>query len=340
MYTLRRRKKMKDLPVEKVYLANLPTKIQKLINTSLKCGTDIFIKRDDQTGTELSGNKIRKLEYAIAEAKKNNCTTLITCGGIQSNHCRATAAAAVKQGMDCILVLAADEKVPPNGNLLMDYLFGADVRFVSSEEYANRDAIMQNICEELSAQRKKGYIIPMGASNGIGTFGYYNAMNEIIEQEKQLGISFDSIVCTVGSGGTYAGLCLSNKENGYGKKIIGISISESADFFVNQVIEISKEFYCYFGRNDALTADDICIIEGYAGKGYALSSPHELEFIKNFARQEAIILDPVYTGKAMYGLSREIAKGTHFNEEENILFIHTGGLFGLFPKSGEFAQIL
>lgn len=331
---------MNILPVGKITLANLPTKIEKLAKTSKKYGKNVFIKRDDQTGTEFSGNKIRKLEYAIAEAKRQGCTTLVTCGGIQSNHCRATAAAAITQGMDCVLVLAADEKTPADGNLLLDYLFGADVRFVSSKQYAERDTIMHTICDELAAAGKKGYIIPMGASNGIGTFGYYEALHEITAQEQELGIIFDTIVCTVGSGGTYAGLCLSNKENGCGKTIAGITISESADFFVNEITAISKEFYAYWGKTASLLPSDIYIIDGYAGKGYAVSSGYELEFIRSFAAEEAVVLDPVYTGKAMYGLCRELEKGSRFAQAQNILFIHTGGLFGLFPKSGEFTGIL
>lgn len=328
--------------IEKITLANVPTPIEKLEKISMRYGKNIFIKRDDQTGTELSGNKIRKLEYAIAEAISQGCDTLITCGGIQSNHCRATAAAAIKQGLHCIVLLASDTESPElDGNLLLDHLFGAKVRFIAPERYGTeRNTVMQNIVEELAGQGRKGYIIPMGASNGIGTFGYFAALNEIILQETALQTIFDTVVCTVGSGGTYAGLCTGNKVNKYGKKIIGFNISETADYFVNEVIAISKEFYRYRDEDTALTQEDICIIDGYAGRGYALNTPEELAFIRRIACDEAVVFDPVYTGKAFYGLCTELEKKSpHFADSHNILFIHTGGLFGLFPKRSEFMDI-
>lgn len=328
--------------IKKIELANLPTKIEKLTKISEQYGKNIFIKRDDQTGSELSGNKIRKLEYAIAEAKSTNCDTLITCGGLQSNHCRATAAAAVKLGMHCIILLASDTDEPPfDGNLLLDRLLGAEIRFISPEGYAaKRRIVMENILKELADKGRKGYIIPMGASNGIGSFGYFDALNEIIVQEKAMNINFDTVVCTVGSGGTYAGLCLSNKINKYGKKIIGFTISETAQYFVEEIIAISKEFYLYLNEENALTPQDICIIDGYAGRGYALNKPDELAFIRRIAATEGVVFDPVYTGKAFYGLCSELEKKSpQFTCSQNILFIHTGGLLGLFPKREEFADL-
>ena len=329
--------------IKKIELANLPTKIEKLCGTSARYGKNVFIKRDDQSGSEFSGNKIRKLEYAVAEAKETGCDTLITCGGIQSNHCRATAAAAVNLGLRCIVLLASETDNPtPDGNLLLDRLLGAEIRFISPDEYAaNRDTVMESMVKELAAKGQKGYIIPMGASNGIGPFGYFDALDEIVAQERVMNVRFDTIVCTVGSGGTYAGLCLSNKINRYGKKIIGFTISDSSDYFVNEVISISKEFYAYRQETNALDPEDICIIDGYAGRGYALNKPDELAFIRHIAATEGVILDPVYTGKAFYGLCSELAKHSpQFAHSKNILFIHTGGLFGLFPKRDEFAAVM
>ena len=331
-------------PVKKISLANIPTKIERLAKTSAKYHKNIFIKRDDQTGTELSGNKVRKLEYAIAEAVAQGCVTIVTCGGLQSNHCRATAAAAAMQGMQCILLLAAE--TPPaiaDGNLLLDHLFGAQVRFIAPTAFeTERQAAMDDIMQELAQKGHKGYSIPLGASNGIGTFGYFEAMNEITTQEKNMNTIFDTIICTVGSGGTYAGLCLSNKINHYGKRIIGISISQPAEVFKKDIIAISKEFYTYRREHNALDPQDIHIIDGYAGRGYALNTETELAFIRQFACDEAIVLDPVYTGKALYGLCTELLQGTNplLTASNNILFIHTGGLFGLFPKCKEFQAVL
>ena len=176
---------------EKIHLANLPTRIEKLDKlTRVLEGPEIFIKRDDHTGTELSGNKVRKLEYSVKEALDRGCDYLITCGGVQSNHCRATAAAAVKLGMKCCLVLRGEAESEAEGNLLMDRLLGAEIRFITAEEYSEqRSEIMEGIKQEMGIKGFKPYIIPEGASNGIGSFGYYTAMEEIIEQEKELGIS-------------------------------------------------------------------------------------------------------------------------------------------------------
>ncbi|WP_300393235.1 D-cysteine desulfhydrase family protein [Fusobacterium sp.] len=322
---------------KKLKLGNFPTKIERLEKLSTMLKEHIFIKRDDQTGTEISGNKIRKLEYSINEAINNDCDTLITCGGIQSNHARATAAAGIKLGLKSILVLKSDDKPEVEGNYLLDRIMGADVRIISSEDYKNkRQEIMEEIVEELKEKGRKGYIIPEGASNGIGTFGYVNCFNEILEQEKELGITFDTIVATVGSGGTFAGLYLGNKITGSNKKIVGINITDTAEIFKDRVCSILEEAKTYIPHKDfEITKEDMCIIDGYVGDGYAISRAEELEFICDFAEAEGIILDPVYTGKAMRGLYSELKKGT-FSDSNNILFIHTGGLFGLFSKKGQF----
>ena len=322
---------------ERIQLANLPTKIEKLQRLSQQLGgPEIYIKRDDQTGTELSGNKVRKLEYSVKEALESSCDCLITCGGIQSNHCRATAAAAVKLGMKCFLVLRGSMDTQPEGNLLIDRLLGADIRFITAEEYSDqREYIMEDIKDELEQKGFKPYIIPEGASNGIGSFGYYTAMEEIISQEKEYGIDLDCIVLATGSGGTYAGLWLANKLLNHSSDIYGINVGGDAMYFKTRIQEILYESMKYLDVNVTVSKDEITIIDGYVGRGYALSRPEELEFIHELAKLEGVILDPVYTGKAMYGLTEEIKKGT-FKDYKNILFIHTGGLFGLFPQGNLF----
>lgn len=322
---------------KKLNLANFPTKIEKLEKISKESGVNIYIKRDDQTGSEISGNKIRKLEYSIYEAIENGCDTLITCGGIQSNHARATAAAGIKLGMRAILVLRSDETPELEGNYFLDKVIGADVRIISSEDYRERRAeIMQKIKTESDAEGHKAYIIPEGASNGIGSLGYYSAMKEIKKQEEELGIKFDRIVAAVGSGGTFAGLCMGNSEffNGE-KKITGFNVCDDAEFFKKRSEEIVEEAQKYLDKSIIIKAEDMDIIDGYVGIGYAQSRPEELEFIQNTAKKEGVIFDPVYTGKAMYGMMNEIEKGT-FKKRENVLFIHTGGLFGIFSKRNQF----
>lgn len=318
---------------ERVRLANLPTRIEKLEKLSKSLGgPEIYIKRDDQTGTELSGNKVRKLEYSVKEALDTGCDYLITCGGIQSNHCRATAAAAVKMGMKSCLVLRGTQDAAPEGNLLIDRLLGAEIRFITPDQYSNHRAeIMEDIKSEMEQKGYKPYIIPEGASNGIGGFGYYTAMEEILAQEKELGICFDCIVLATGSGGTYSGLWLANKLHNHPADVIGISVGGDSDYFLARIDEILHESMKYMDVNVPVSKDEIHILDGYVGRGYALSLPEELEFIRDLARLEGVILDPVYTGKAMFGLCNEIRKGS-FNNYKNILFVHTGGLFGLFPS--------
>ena len=187
--------------VKRIRIANLPTKIEKLNRLSDKLGKNIFIKRDDQTGTEVSGNKIRKLEFSVGEALEKNCDYLITCGGIQSNHARATAAVAAKLGLGAYLVLRGNEEEETEGNLFLDKMLGANIKFITADEYKNHRAkIMVDIREQLENKGHKAYVIPEGASNGIGSLGYVNTMDEILKQEKELGIKFDAIVVTVGSG--------------------------------------------------------------------------------------------------------------------------------------------
>lgn len=322
---------------KKISLANLPTKIEKLEKLSSTLGgPEIYIKRDDQTGTEISGNKIRKLEFAVKEAIDKGCDMLITCGGVQSNHARATAAVAAKLGMSSYLILKGSDKESLEGNYFLDRVLGAKIRFISSEEYSNNlMQIMEEVKEELIKEGYKPYIMPTGASNGIGTFGYYAAMDEIVKQEKEMRITFDAVVTAVGSGGTYAGLFLRNKMLKSNTKIYGINICDDAEHFKNEINDILYESFEYLEDNIDFSKEEINIIDGYVGKGYALSRSEELEFISELAKLEGVILDPVYTGKAMYGLVDQIKKGA-FKDFKNILFIHTGGLFGLFPKRNEF----
>ncbi|WZL74466.1 D-cysteine desulfhydrase family protein [Clostridiaceae bacterium 35-E11] len=328
---------MINLP-EKISLASLPTKIERLERFSKKLGgPQIYIKRDDQTGTEISGNKIRKLEFAVQEALDQGCNLLITCGGIQSNHARATAAVAAKMGIASCLVLRTNKEEPVEGNYFLGKVLGAQIRFITSEEYSNRRIeIMEEIGEQMKKEGYKPYIIPEGASNGIGTFGYYEAMKEIMMQEKEMGIKFDAIVMAVGSGGTYAGLLLANKAVNHHAQIYGVNVCDDENYFKDRIHEILHESFQYTNLEVAFSKDEIHILDGYVGKGYAQSRPEELDFIYQLAKEEGVILDPVYTGKAMYGLAQEIKKGT-FKHCENILFIHTGGLFGLFPKRDMFS---
>ena len=296
--------------MKRLNIANLPTKITKLERLSKELNANIYIKRDDQTGSEFSGNKVRKLEYVVADALSKGANLLITCGGIQSNHCRATVSVATAYGLKSAVLLRISETPPVTGNYFLDKLMGADVRFCTREEYSKkRGEIMEEMAENYRKEGYTPYIIPEGASDSIGTLGYYNCLNEVAQQEKEMNVKFDAVVVATGSGGTYAGLFLANEVHKYGKRNL-----KKLDF---SHLEFTAK---------------------YVGIGYALSRPEELEFIKKIARLEGLVLDPVYTGKAMYGLYNELQEGgmlrnKNSRRKPNILFIHTGGLYGLFPVS-------
>lgn len=216
--------------------------------------------------------------------------------------------------------------------IFLDLLMGAEIRFISEKDFErNLPKILEDIKKECDKKGKDGYILPVGASNGIGAFGYIKAMEEIRKQEKEMGIEFDTIVCTVGSAGTYAGLLIANELLGLKKKIVGFSVSASAEVFAQRTREIFSEVGEYLGQEIEVYDKDIIIYDDYVGRGYALSRDEEIDFIKDFAKAEGIILDPVYTGKCMYGFTKELKKGS-FTDSKNILFIHTGGIFGLFPS--------
>ena len=328
---------MRPLP-NRLKLAELPTRIEKLSRFSQKTNVNVYIKRDDLTGTEWSGNKIRKLEFSVQEALDQGADTLITCGGLQSNHCRATAAVAARLGLKSCLLLRTEAPDPlTDGNYLIDRLLGAEIHFISPEDYrTQRSEVMQELAKGFEEMGRHGYIIPEGASNGIGTFGYLTCMQEILQQEKELGVEFDTIVDAVGSGGTLSGLMLANKLYGLNKRIVGINVCDDVEFFQNRVSQIVSEAAAYLDVPVEIRPDEVEIWGGYVGLGYAISQQKELDFIRDFSRLEGIVLDPVYTGKCMYGFFNEVNNG-RFDTSKNVLFLHTGGLFGVFPIRNQFA---
>lgn len=314
-------------------LANIPTRIEKLERLSLETGSvNIYIKRDDETGLEWSGNKVRKLEYAVKEALNHGCDFLITCGGNQSNHCRATAAVAARLGIKSCLVLRGSESSPVEGNLFIDKFLGAEIRFITPEDYSmRRSEIMKEIAALKELEGYKPYLIPEGASNGIGSFGYYDAMLEIMEQEKAMNLKFDAIAVAVGSGGTYSGLLLGKILAGSKVNLQGYLVGGSISYFEEAIYKIFEEFSEYLNHKVIPEREDILLTDHYIGPGYGLNTPAEIDFIKHLARLEGVIFDNVYTGKALYGLVSDIKKGKYSNCN-NILFIHTGGMFELFSQ--------
>ena len=323
---------------KRIQLSRLPTPIEKLDRLSpLFNGVEIYIKRDDLTGIILSGNKIRKLEFIAAQALQQGIDTLITAGGQQSNHARATAAVAARLGLKAHLVLGGDGKGNLNGNLLLDYLLGAEVTLVPTEDLDALTTVMQELASEY---RKKGHqpeILPMGASNATGALGYAHAVAEMLPQFKDLGFIPDYIVAAAGSGGTHAGLMIGKELFNLPSEIISVNVRMDAPYFVREISRVLDEFRNLYLSDLRAHAQDIHIVDGYVGGGYAQSTLDELRFIHNVARTTGVILDPVYTGKAFYALWRETQNG-RFQKNSRILFIHTGGIYGLFPFGDQYAR--
>ncbi len=318
-------------------LAQTPTPIHKLQRLSeLLGGPEIWIKRDDLTGSALSGNKVRKLEFVAADALRQGADVLVTCGGIQSNHARATAVVARRLGLHPHLVLRGEApKGMGDGNLFLDQLLGASITWVTPEEYRNEiDTIFEKIRQDYEKVGKKAYIIPEGASNELGAFGYLRAAREIVEQTRFEGLHFTHIVTAVGSGGTLTGLLLGRRLYGLDGEVLGFNVCDDAAYFRRRITGILGRMVERYHLGLGITEDDIQIVDGYVGRGYALSRPEELALIRDVARLEGVVLDPVYTGKAMFGLLDQIHQG-RFDRGDKILFLHTGGIYGLFPKREE-----
>lgn len=320
-------------------LANLPTRIHTLERLSKKYGVSLSIKRDDETGLLTSGNKIRKLEFLAQDAITQGCDLLITWGAIQSNHARTTAAVAAQLGMDCLVLLRGEKTQHYQGNLLLNRLLGADVIFVDPEEYARIDAAAERFAEKLRRQGKKAYLIPEGGSNALGSMGYVQMVKELADQVKKNRLAYDSIVCAVGSGGTYAGLLLGKKLFKLKSEIIGFNVCQDAAYFRKKIMAIIEQAIVSYRLPIRVHPDEIKIIDGYVGPGYALSSPEQLATLREVARLEGIVLDPVYTGKTMHGLLDCLRKDPK-QFGRRILFIHTGGIFGLFPKAEELSEVM
>jgi D-cysteine desulfhydrase len=300
-------------------------------------GPEIYFKRDDLTGCALSGNKIRKLEFSIAEAIRDKANVIITAGGIQSNHCRATSIVCASLGLDCHLILRGKQEGPPDGNLLLDKLTGAKFSFFPQEMYSTgKPEIVAQLSEEYARAGKRAYWIPVGASNAIGTCGYVKAWNEIGRQCSRMGLLPDHIIVPLGSGGTQAGLIVGRALSRTSKpKIWGVNVCDDAATFRHDIGLILEEMRSKFNLKLSPASVPINILDGYVGDGYAIPFDDEMRLIQELARTTGQILDPVYTGKAFYGLMQEIMKG-QFRKNEKILFIHTGGIFGLFPQKNLF----
>ncbi len=320
----------------RIRLAHLPTPLEPLPRLSEALGVDLWIKRDDCTGLAGGGNKTRKLEFLLGEAGAQDADTLVTQGAVQSNHVRQTVAAAVANGMACEVILeertgSTATDYTENGNVLMDRLFGAVIRRVPGGTDMNAE--LEKTAQEVRDRGGRPYIIPGGGSNAVGALGYVDCAREIVMQADELDLKIDRIVTATGSAGTHAGLVAGLAVMGADIPVLGIGVRAPKEKQEANVLKLARETAALLGHPDRVTDAMVVADCDYVGEGYGLIDAAVIEALKLAARTDGIVLDPVYTGKAMKGLIA-LAKKRRF-DQETVVFLHTGGAQGLFGYQGE-----
>ena len=320
----------------RVRLAHLPTPLEPLPRLSEALGVELWIKRDDCTGLAGGGNKTRKLEFLLGQAMVEGADTLVTQGAVQSNHVRQTAAAAAAHGLNCEIILeertgSRAEDYVWNGNVLMDRLFGATIRRVPGG--SDMVAELETTAADVRRRGGKPYVIPGGGSNAIGALGYVDCAREIVVQADELDMPIDRIVTATGSAGTHAGLVAGLAVMGADIPVLGIGVRAPKEKQEANVLKLARETAALLGHPDAVTDDMVVADCDYVGEGYGLVDQAVIDALVLAARTDAIVLDPVYTGKAMKGLIA-LARAGRF-ENETVVFLHTGGAQGLFGYGSE-----
>lgn len=317
---------------EPVRLAQLPTPLEPLTRLqSHLAAPRLFTKRDDLTGLGLGGNKARKLEFLLGEALAQGADTILTVGALQSNHARQTAAACARLGLHCELILRrsqhASESYLNNGNVLLDRLFGA--RMTVIESGASREEAMEQRARELRATGAKPYLIPVGGSCLTGNLGYVACAEEVLRQARDAGITLDVVVLATGSGGTHAGLLAGFLALKAATRVVGIAVEGKRAEQESAVYDLAADTASHLGVTRPLPRDDVTVLDEFVGQGYAKPTMAMRAAVGLAARLEGIVLDPVYTGKAMSGLIGLVQR-RYFRPDENVVFLHTGGVPGLF----------
>lgn len=313
--------------MKRLRLCHAPTPVWRSRALDALLGFELWVKRDDMTSGASAGNKLRKLEYLLADALAQGATTVITCGGEQSNHARATALAAREVGLRPVLLLRTREPAtppPPLGNLFLDRLAGAELRFITPAQYLERAQLMNELAAELTARGEKPYLIPEGGSNGLGALGYFNAVAELAEQQEagDLPEDLDVLAVACGSGGTAAGVALGlGRFPGVAARAAAYAVCDDRRYFEQLIARIIQEAHAL----DASLPEPgvLDIYDEHKGPAYGVASAEQLDFIVQVARCSGLVLDVSYTGKALNGLARLSPK------PRRALFIHTGGLPGL-----------
>ena len=324
----------------RVRLGHLPTPLEPMARLSAHLGgPTLWIKRDDCTGLATGGNKTRKLEYLVADALAQGADTLITLGALQSNHARQTAAAAAKLGLRCVLVL--DERVSQatdayrhNGNVLLDRLLGATLKYVPRD--SSMTAVTASTADEVRRAGGRPYVIPGGGSNAVGALGYVGCALEILQQAAGLGVRIDRAVHATGSSGTQAGLIAGFDGMRSGVRVLGITVGRPRDNQERNVGRLLDETWVHLGMQGAAPHDKVEANDLYFGEAYGIPTPAMKEAVGLLAETEGVLLEPVYSGKAMSGLI-DLVRRRAFGKDENIVFVHTGGQAGLFAYEPAFA---
>ena len=346
------KKKIAEFPRKE--LIYLPTPFQRLDSlTGELGGPEIWIKRDDLTGLAFGGNKSRKLEFIIADALNKRCDVVITWASVQSNWCLQTAAAARRFGLKPILVLFKTSELPLeyDGNLLLDHILGADIRIHEAEkgrvvtlEYAKK--ALEQVTNEVRDQGHRPYVVSVGGSmpglsmdRPLGAISYVLAFAELEEQARSRDVRFTHLVHATGSGATQAGLVVGAKAREDGVRVIGISVSDQKESFTRIVRTIAAETESALGLVSSIGQEDVIVLDEYIKEGYGVVNREVAEAIRLVFSREGIVLDPVYTGKAMAGFVDLIRKG-YFKKEDRVVFFHTGGTPALFPNRRELVNFL
>ncbi|MDX1605072.1 MAG: D-cysteine desulfhydrase, partial [Candidatus Competibacterales bacterium] len=317
----------------RIRVAHLPTPLEPLENLSRELGgPEIWIKRDDCTGLATGGNKTRKLEFLMAEAKEQGADLVMTQGATQSNHARQTAAFATKLGMDCHILLedrtgSKDSNYNNNGNVLLDHLHGATVE--KRKGGLDMNAEMEAVAEKFRAEGRKVYIIPGGGSNRIGALGYVNCALELVNQANEMGLRIDHLTHATGSSGTQAGLITGLKAMNANIPLLGVGVRAPKAKQEEMVYNLAVKTADLLGCPGVVSREDVVANSDYVGEGYGIPAPSTVEAIEMFARLEGILLDPVYSGKGAAGLI-DLCKKGHFKKGERVVFLHTGGSVALF----------
>lgn len=324
----------------RLQLAHLPTPLERLDRLSRELGgPEIWIKRDDCTGLSTGGNKTRKLEFLMAEAEAQKADLVITQGAIQSNHARQTAAFAAKLGMKCHILLedrtgSNDPNYKENGNVFLDYLHGATSEQRSSG--LDMNAEMESVAASMRRSGRTVYSIPGGGSNPTGALGYVSCALELLYQANERGLVIDHLVHATGSAGTQAGLIVGLKALNARISLLGIGVRAPKATQEANVLKLAEATAQKLGCPGVVSRDDVVANTDYVGEGYGIPAPSTIEAIEMFAQIEAILLDPVYSGKGAAGLIDLIRKG-HFKKGERVVFLHTGGSAALFGYTNAFS---